>query len=423
MSLLDAPEAQALLADATVAPASLRGCRRDLEAFLARYLPLFYRVEMREHARTYIRGLLSSLRRKTCLPIAIEQGVDEKPLQYFVGLGSWDDEAVMAEVRVHVAEGCGHPDGVLILDPRAFAKKGAASCGVKRQWCGRLGKVENCQVGVFLAYSSPRGRGPLDRRLYLPEDWACDPVRRKQTHVPPGTAFGAKWQLGLELLAARRGQIRHGWITGDDEFGRPAPLREQLRAWGERYVLDVPCDTLVRDLQRRRPPRRRGQRGRSRKVPFVRAAAWAAAQAPSRWQRFKIAAGHKGPLLVDALRCNVQTRTDGRVGPLETLLVTRSVDCPGELSFALTNAEPQAPLEQLLRVKAQRRHIEELFEEAKGEAGLSHYEVRSWTGWHHHATLALLALWFLETQRRRLGGKKSGHHRATGPSSLRALAS
>jgi SRSO17 transposase len=278
-------------------------------------------------------------------------------------------------------------------------------------------------VGVFLAYSSPRGRGPLDRRLYLPEDWASDPARRKKTHVPPGTSFRTKWQMGLDLLAARRDEIRHGWITGDDEFGRAAGFREQLRAWNERYVLDVPCDTLVRDLQRRRPPRRRGRRGRRREVPFVPAKDWAAAQAPSRWQRFKIADGEKGPLLVDAVRCTVQTRTDGRVGAVATLLVTRSVGPTTEFSFALTNAGPQVPLEQLLSVKAQRHHIEELFEQAKGEAGLSHYEVRSWTGWHHHVTLSLLALWFLATQRRRLRGKKSGHHRATGSSHLRALAS
>src|SRR3954449_2923959 len=185
MSLLDHPEARALLADATLTPEAVEGCQGRLIAFLQRYLPRFYRVEQRAHATTVIHGLLSGLERKTCEPIASQAGLHRKTIQTFVGAGAWDDEAVMTELRQHVREVLAEPDGVVVIDPSAFPKKGTESCGVARQWCGRLGKVDNCQVGVFLAYAARAGYAPLDRRLYLPEDWADDPPSRGKTHVPP----------------------------------------------------------------------------------------------------------------------------------------------------------------------------------------------------------------------------------------------
>ena len=178
MALLEHPTAQALLADAEVSADAVKGCRRRLEDFLQRYLPRFYRVEQQELARVVLQGKLSNLQRKTSEPIAARAGRHRKPVQHFVGAGAWDDEAVMAELRRHVAQELADPDAVLVLDPSAFAKAGADSCGVARQWCGRLGKVDNCQVGVFLASAARTGYAPLDRRLFLPEDWADDPVRR-----------------------------------------------------------------------------------------------------------------------------------------------------------------------------------------------------------------------------------------------------
>jgi SRSO17 transposase len=151
MSLLEHPTAQALLADTEVSPADVTGCRRRLESFLHRYLPRFYRVEQHQLARVVLQGKLSNLQRKTSEPIAALAGRHRKPVQHFVGAGGWDDEAVMAELRQHVAEELPDPDAVLVLDPSAFPKSGADSCGVARQWCGRLGKVDNCQLGVFLA--------------------------------------------------------------------------------------------------------------------------------------------------------------------------------------------------------------------------------------------------------------------------------
>jgi SRSO17 transposase len=407
MSLLDHPEAQALLDDATVTPDSVRDCADRLTVFLQRYLPKFYRVEQRVNAALVIRGLLSGLERKTCEPIAIEVGLPRKPIQFFVGSGKWDDEAVMMELRAHVREALAEPDGVVVIDPSGFPKKGAESCGVGRQWCGRLGKVENGQVGVFLAYAATAGYAPLDRRLYLPEEWAGDPARREKGHVPPGVKFQEKWRIALGLLDRSLPGLPHGWVVGDDEFGRAADFRAALRLRKEHYVRDVPCDTTVRDLERRRPPRKRAGVGRKREAPFVRADAWAASQPESRWERVTVRDGKKGPLVFDAMTVRVRAKRDSRIGPEERLVVIRAVG--GErVDYALTDAGPEVPLAELVRVRSQRHRIEELFEAGNGEAGLDHYEVRSWVGWHHHMTLSLVALWFVCLERRRVGGENPG---------------
>src|SRR4051812_23020452 len=200
MSLLDHPDAQAILADAVLTPEAVRGCQDQLTRFLGRYLPRFRRREQRHNAALIIRGRLSGLQRKTCEPIAVEAGVHRKPIQFLVGAGKWDDEAVMAELRGHVAEELGDGRAVLILDASTFPKSGADSCGVGRQWCGRLGKPENCQRGIFLAYAAAGGYAPLDRRLYLPEDRAGDPARRAKCNVPEEVEFRQGWRIAAELI-------------------------------------------------------------------------------------------------------------------------------------------------------------------------------------------------------------------------------
>ena len=266
MSILEHPQAKALLQQATLSSAAVRSCEGRLTRFLERYLPLFYRQEQRENATIVIEGLLSGLERKTCQPIAREHGVQRKPIQSFVGCSTWDDEAVMGELRRHVKEKLADANAVLVIDGSGFPKKGTESCGVKRQWCGRLGKVENCQVGVFLCYASPNGHAPLDRRLYLPEEWAADEKRREKCHVPPEVVFQEKWRIGLAMVDRCRAEgLPHGWVGGDDELGRPSEFRAALRTRHERYVLDVPCNTRIRDVQ--------AGKGRKRKAPFVAAGA------------------------------------------------------------------------------------------------------------------------------------------------------
>jgi SRSO17 transposase len=408
MSLLDHPDAQVLLADAVVTPEQVRGCQDRLTEFLQRYLPRFYRAEQRTHATLVIRGLLSGLQRKTCEPIAVEADVHRKPVQTFVGAGKWDDEAVMAELRDHVREKLADPGSILILDPSGFPKSGTESCGVARQWCGRLGKQENCQIGVFLIYAAPGGSAPLDRQLYLPKDWAADPVRRQKCHVPEEVKFQESWRIAVALLERSGRELPHGWVSGDDELGRPARFRSWLRRHGQRYVLDVPCNTNVRDLECRRPPRRRAGRGRKREVRFCRADAWAARQPDSRWTRFTVSDGERGPLQVDAMTVRVKTKEERRVGPEEHLLVSRTVEARPKTHYSLSNAGPEVPLSELVRVRFTRHRVEETFGAGKGETGLGQYEVRSWVGWHHHMTLSLLALWFLILERLGMGGKNPG---------------
>jgi SRSO17 transposase len=410
MSLLEHPQAQELLADAVVSAAAVRHCQEHLTQFLQRYLPLFYRHEQRDLATLVIRGRLSGLERKTSEPIAHQAGRHRKPVQHFVGQGAWDDEAVMAELRQHVAEELGDPEAVLVVDGSGFPKKGTESCGVARQWCGRLGKVENCQVGVFLSYAAPGGHAPLDRRLFLTQDWAADRKRRRKTHVPPEVVFQEKWRVALDLLDRSGPDVPHGWVAGDDEFGRATDFRAQLRLREERYVLDVPANTLVREVARRPGGKR---------PAFERAEVWAARQPASRWKTVTIRGGEKGPLKVRALKRRVQTKDDdGHVGPSETLTVIRGLGAEPPTWYTVSNAPRRERLATLVKVQSERHRVEEVLQEGKGEVGLGHYEVRSWVGWHHHMTLALLALWFLALERRRLGGKNAGPDAAAGAADL-----
>lgn len=412
MSLLDAPLAQVLLADAEVSAVQVTAGRRHLEGFLRRYLPRFYRVEQHELARVVLQGKLSSLDRKTSEPIAYQAGLQRKPVQHFVGAGGWDDESVMAELRQHVAAELADPDAVLVLDPSAFPKSGYDSCGVQRQWCGRLGKIENCQIGVFLSYVSSKGQALVDRRLYLPKEWADDAARCKKTHVPEEVQFQKSWEIGLDLLERSGPDVPFAWVAGDDEFGRCAEFRAGLRRRRLHYVLDVPCNTLVRDLGeapadgRQRPPWRRID-------------AWTKMQPKSRWRKIPLGAGSKGPKTVWALEAWVQTKDeDGRVGRRERVVVIRTVDREPRCWYTLSNAAAEIPLARVVAAHGRRHGAEELFGAGKGEVGLDHYEVRSWLGWHHHMTLSLLALWFLQLERNRLGGENPGHD---GPADARGF--
>jgi SRSO17 transposase len=402
MSLLEHPKAQALLADAEVSAAAVRGCQGRLSAFLARYLPLFYRAEQRELAEVVMHGKLSNLQRKTAEPIAYRAGRQRKPVQHFVGAGAWDDEAVQTELRRHVAQTWGNAEAVLVLDPSGFAKKGDASCGVARQWCGRLGKVENCQLGVFLAYVTAQGAALVDRQLYLPRQWTRSRKRRRATHVPDGVRFRENWRIGLELIDRSKAELPFGWISGDDAFGRVIAFRKGLRQRGLRYVLDVPCDTLVRDIN---------EEAAAGKCypPWRRVDEWAKAQPSSRWHKVRRGDGAKGPKVVRVAQAWVQTKDErGRCGPLERLVVIRAVDSEPRTWYTLSNASAEVELACVAAVQGQRHGVEEALQAAKGEVGLGHYEVRSWVGWHHHMTLSLLALWFLALEKQRLGKKNPG---------------
>jgi SRSO17 transposase len=405
-TILEHPAAQELLAQTDVEPGTVRRCAQHLTRFIQRYLPFFYRDEQRQHAEVILQGKLTGLQRKTTEPIAIDVGLQRRPLQHFVGAGGWNDDAVLAELRRHVVAEVGDPDGVLVLDPSAFPKKGDASCGVARQWCGRLGNIDNCQVGVFLAYVTPRGKALLDHRLYLTAERAADGKHRRKTYVPAAVIYQQEWRIGLAQLRAAGPEVPHGWVVGDDEFGRATEFRAQLRHDEERYVLDVPCHTAVRDLSERRPSSRPG--GKPRLPRFERVDQWAARQPKKRWKKLRLPGGEKGPREVLALQQRVQAKDeDGRLGPSERLVVIKSCASPGQVWYTLSNANALVPLAAVVVAHGGRHGVEELLLEGNQEVGLSDYEVRSWTGWHHHMTLTLLALWFLQLERLEVGKKKS----------------
>jgi SRSO17 transposase len=229
----------------------------------------------------------------------------------------------------------------------------------------------------------------VDRRLYLPEDWAADSERRQLTHVPASVPFRESWRIGLELVTRCGEELNFAWVTGDDELGRCSEFRAELRGARRRYVLDVPCSTLIRDLSEPVP-------AGCRRPPWRRVDEWAAMQPSSRWQRIELPAGSKGPRAVRAIQTWAQTRDEGgHPGPRERVIVIRTIGEASDVWYALSNAPREVGLGDCVRAQRRRHGIEEALELGKGEVGLSHYEVRSWVGWHHHMTLTLLAAWFL----------------------------
>jgi len=297
-------------------------------------------------------------------------------------------------MRGHVAEEIGDAKGVLIVDGSGVKKQGPESVGVARQYCGRLGKIDNCQIGVYLAYSTPRGFTLLDTDLYLTKEWVDDGDRRAKTYVPEEVEFRTNWQIADDLIRRTGAHVPHEWIVGDDEYGRPSEFRDRLADRGERYLLEVPCSTVVcRPLH---------WPGRARKWCSVKTRK--ERQSPEKWERFRLRDGEKGPIEVLAFSTRVTTRREGSKTREETLLVMQAVN-GSQIWYFLAPGDVPLNTAELVRVAAHRHHIEQAFEFAKGECGLDHYEVRSWVGWHHHMTLSMLALWFLTLERRRLGKK------------------
>ena len=394
-----------LLADAEVDPRIPRGVLTRLERFLAPFLPLVQRSEQGAHAHTYVAGLLSDLEYKNVESVAYLHDQPREPLQQFIGQSRWDHQPWLTELARQVGQQLGSPDGILVFDPSGFPKKGDASVGVQRQWCGRLGKIDNCQVGIYLAYVGRSEHALVDVRLFLPKEWARDRRRRAKAGVPKGVRFRTRHELALEMLDERGPLLPHAWVSGDDELGRCSWFRRELRERHECYLLAVPSNTAVRDLRAPDPPY--SGRGPRPRVPFVRVDRWCTAVPEGAWQAVEVRAGEKGPLVVQAAWTLVQARNEGRVSDVAEVLVVfreRQGDGTWKHDYMLSNGPLATPLEEFARVFKGQHRVEECLQRAKGEAGLGDYEVRTWRGWYHHQTLALVATWFLTGEARR--GKK-----------------
>jgi SRSO17 transposase len=397
---------QQLLADCQVPPAAFRGAVRRLEAFAEPFLAPMPSPESQRYSRVYLAGLLSDLPRKNAEAIAYRNDLDRQTIQEFLGYSDWDRDPMRDELARQVGREIGRPDGVIVFAPSAFPKKGTASVGVQRQWCGRLGKVENCQVGVYLGYVSELEHALVDFRLYLPQEWAKDKARRKARGVPEDLRYQTRHALALEMLERRGAVLPHGWISGDDEMGRPAWFRRELNERKERYLLAVPSNTSIRD--REAEPPTYGGKGRHPKAPFQPVRAWCEALPAEAWARLTVRDGERGPLEVEVVSRRVESKVERRVVGFEELLVAVRYEEGGERKsdYHLSNAAATTPLSELARVAKAEHRIEGCLKRGKSEAGLGDYQVRNWEGWHNHQTLSLIATWFLLLEARR--GKKGG---------------
>jgi SRSO17 transposase len=397
---------QELLADAEVPIRLLQGVLPRLETFLQPFLDTLTSPEQRTNATQYVQGLLSDLQGKDVESIAYLHDRERQGLQKFIGQHPWQTRPLLDQLATQVGQRLGQPDGVLVFDPSSFPKQGTESVGVARQWCGRLGKVDNCQVGIYLGYVSRIDHALVDFRLYLPREWTRDRRRLRKAGVPPEVGFATRHELALDLLDQHAGELPHAWVAGDDEMGRNSWFRQQLHARGESYLLAVPSNTLVRDLVASAPPS--SGSGRKRRTPLVRAERWRATVPEASWETIEVRDGEKGPLVVQAVRTLVQARTEGQLScAAETLVVFRQQQSDGtwKHDYLLSNAIVPVSLAEFARVYQAEHRIEESLKRAKSEAGLGGYQVRTWEGWHHHQTLSLLATWFLVEETRR--GKKN----------------
>ena len=383
-----------------MAAGDLAGIQERLDDFLVPFQKLFPRAEHREHASIYVNGRLRNLPRRTTEPIAIERGKKRRPLQHFVGAGKWDDDPIRTEVCQQVVAEMGSADGVLILDGSGFQKTGPNSVGTQRQWCGRLGKEEQCQVGEFLVYASQGSIALVDCELYLPKTWADDKARRAQCHVPKQITFKTGWQLAEQMVIDQGKLLPHRWIVGDDNYGRPTELRDRLHGHGEQYMLEVHSDAKVR---------------LARGGGWTTADAWSNSLPRSAWEHFKVRDGEKGPIEVRAVKVRVYTPRARGKGPErpEILVVVRNER--DSKSWTYLASDTRTKLRELVRVGSCRHGIEQMLNMAKGDVGLDEYELRSWVGWHHHMTLSIVSLWFLVCEHRRL---KKIHRQSLFPRSV-----
>lgn len=351
----------------------------------------FPRSETRDRVRAYLVGLLGPTQRKNAWQVAEQIGdADPYGVQYLMGRSQWDPDEVRDDLRSYVVESLGDPDAVLVLDETGFLKKGTKSAGVARQYTGTAGRIENAQVGVFLAYAGRRGVAFLDRELYLPQEWTDDPERCEAAGIPEGTAFATKIRLAKAMLErAFAAGVPAAWVTGDEVYGA-WELRRWLEEQGRPYVLAVRANQYV-------------WAGAGQAT----VAALAEALPKRAWRKITIAAGSKGPRRYGWAWLVINSD----LGPAwrRWLLVRKSLDDPEDLAYYVAAGPSRATLTRLAMTAGARWSIEGGFESAKREAGLADYEVRSWTGWYRHVTLSLLAQAVLAAVRKLADGppKKS----------------
>lgn len=357
--------------------------RAGLDELFDRLAGCFGRVESRRWARAYLTGLLAPVERKNGWQLAEAAGADDPTgIQHFVDRSRWDADAVRDAVRSYVAQALAGPQGVLVVDETGFVKKGRLSVGVQRQYSGTAGRVENCQLGVFLAYAAPQGRALIDRELYLPRSWIDDPHRCAQAGIPDerrAQGVLTKPRLAEAMIGrALEAGVQAGWVVADSAYGRDGRFRAFCEARRMPYVVEVPVKQTVADLD-----------GRRRVDTLI-------GRAPAEaWHRVSAGEGVRGERVYDWAWATLPAVEEVPAGFVRTLLARRSVDDPTDIAYYLCFHPDSLGREEVVRVAGARWAIEECFQAAKNETGLDHYQVRKWEPWYRHITMAMAAHAFL----------------------------
>jgi len=412
-----------------LAPREAKRLAAELSSYYASYAPLFARREQREWAQLYLRGQLSDLERKSVEPMVLrERGKDlnaVRAVQQFIGEGGWGDDRILERHQQMVAADLGEPDGTVIVDGSGFPKKGEHSVGVQRQYCGALGKLANCQQGVFLVYASRHGHTFLDRRLYIPKTWFDDAhaAKRRKCGLPEKLVFKTEPILGLEMIKAinQAGIVPFRWVNADEHYGMNPDFLDGVAELEKWYFAEVPASTMVwpenvkildaglgqtGNLKMGRP--RSGPRV-ARNQPAAQEVRHMGAELPAQvWKRYTIKEGAKGPISADFAFVRAVRRRRRRPGHEVWVIFRRSASDPTEIKYYLSNAPAEIAKTDLVRQAGLRWPVETAIEEAKSELGMDHYETRTWRGWHHHMTLTFLAHHFLVHLRLKM--KKSHRH-------------
>jgi SRSO17 transposase len=384
----------------------------ELDSYTKQFEPAFRRREQWQWSRVYVQGLLGQTQRKTVERMALELGQNVRDMQHFVGQSPWQKEAAVVIHQGLVAQTLGEADGVILIDESGVVKQGQNSVGVAAQYCGAVGKVANCQVGVHLGYVSRRGYSLLDSHLFMPDEWFDEAhiQRRQACGVPAELTYQTKPEIGLELLQATVKRNEHlqepllfEWVAADALYGDSPAFRDGIAALDKWYFTEIKSTSQVW-LHRpevylpawkghgRRPTRLRLRHPTDKAVTVQ---SLIAQLPPPAWIRAIIKEGSKGPIVGEFAFLRVVESRGGLPGPDLWLVIRRKVNDPAELKFYFSNAPIVTPLLELVRLSGMRWPVEIIFEEGKGELGFDHYETRSWLGWHHHLLLVALAHHFL----------------------------
>jgi SRSO17 transposase len=399
----------------------------ELKGFHEIFSDCFFRSESREHFFHYMVGQFSELERKSIEPIAlaVREG-NIRAMQRFVSEALWDNKKILYKYRSMVNDDLGDPNGVLIFDETGFVKKGDESVGVGKQYCGTLGKVENCQVGVFAAYASPHGYALVDKRIFIPEKWFSDDfeLRRKKCELPDDITFMSKAQLAAQMLKDiyEGKQIPFKYVVADSLYGsNPDFIQAAEQCPGVTYFVEVPSDTrcwLTMPITREKQYRYKGEirkktvLEKTEKKP-ISVVSLAKSINDFFWYRRKVSEGTKGPIEYEFTKRRIVLSKNGIPDKTVWLIIRRTIEENPSYSYYLSNAPLSARLPTFVWLSGLRWAIEQCFEETKSELGMDHYEVRKYRGWNHHILTCMLAHFFLWHLKIRLGKKSAIYYAAT----------